>query len=87
MEHIEGQTMELWKFSSLIVSISLATAPIWTASAGPLILDGTAAHQKTSKLSSDINWYHVLSQAEAAAKQQNKLVFWVQMLGDIKGAT
>jgi hypothetical protein len=79
--------MKFKKPSLLIISTLLTLTVGWKVSAGPLILDGNAALQKTSKLSSDINWYRVLSQAEAAAKQQGKLVFWVQMLGDIKGAT
>jgi hypothetical protein len=54
---------------------------------GPQIMPGEEAMQHVNLLTSQITWYHSLAQAEQVARQQNKMIFWIQMLGDISGAT
>ena len=54
---------------------------------GMKIVPGSEAYSRVSQLTSDITWNHSLGQAEAAAKKQGKMIFWVQMLGDMAGAT
>jgi ABC-type sugar transport system substrate-binding protein len=39
------------------------------------------------KLTSDIHWETKLNAAEAEAAKDNKLVFWMHMVGKIDGAT
>ena len=51
------------------------------------LLGGVEASQRVSQLTTEIPWYHSLGQAEAKAQKQGKMIFWVQMLGDMAGAT
>ncbi len=64
--------------------LSLFVSP---AIAMPLLLNGNVAQQRVSALTSDIQWYKSLPQAQSEAMRQNKMIFWVHMLGDIRGAT
>ncbi|HEY9757094.1 MAG TPA: hypothetical protein V6C97_18150 [Oculatellaceae cyanobacterium] len=51
------------------------------------LVSGIEASNRVGHLTSDITWYHSLPQAEAMAQKQGRMVFWVQMLGDMAGAT
>jgi hypothetical protein len=51
------------------------------------VLEGTVCSMNVHKLTSGIDWYTDLKKAEKAAAEQNKLVFWMHMLGKIDGAT
>jgi hypothetical protein len=51
------------------------------------VLEGTVCSERVHELTSDIHWYNNLNEAEAQAKEQGKLVFWMHMLGKIDGAT
>jgi len=53
----------------------------------PHIVPGDVALDRTEQLVSEIQWNRNLSQAEAQARKQGKMIFWVQMLGDINGTT
>ncbi len=53
----------------------------------PALVPGAEAQQRVNQLTTEIPWYHSLDQAEASAQKQHKMVFWVQMLGDMAGAT
>jgi hypothetical protein len=55
--------------------------------AGQTIMSGQVNHDNTAVLTSQMNWYHSLGQAETEAMRSNKLIFWVQMLGSMDGAT
>lgn len=63
----------------------LACIPM--AGARPALLTGAIAHQNASALTSQINWYSSLGQAENEAQREGKMVFWVHMLGSLSGAT
>ncbi len=54
---------------------------------GPQLVPGSEAQQRVSQLTREMPWFHSLGQAEAAAQKQQKMIFWVQMLGDMGGAT
>jgi hypothetical protein len=70
------------------MTLVMLSAQIIPASAkGPQIVPGTEASSRVNELTKDISWSHNLGQAEATAKKQGKMIFWVQMLGDISGAT
>jgi len=51
------------------------------------IVPGDVVLDRTEQLTSEIKWNSNLAQAEAQAKKQGKMIFWLQMLGDIRGTT
>jgi len=51
------------------------------------LLSGQAAHDRVTKLTSQIYWHNSLYQAEDVARREGKMVLWLHMLGDIKGDT
>jgi hypothetical protein len=53
----------------------------------PNFLPGEVAQRQVAKLTSSIQWYENLSQAEQQARRQGKMVLWIQMLGRMDGAT
>jgi hypothetical protein len=53
----------------------------------PKGVDGQTNEAATQWLVTQIPWHKSLDEAEVAAKQQGKLVFWMHMLGQIDGAT
>lgn len=53
----------------------------------PRFVPGNVNRAQTTKLTSEIHWYQNLSMAEAQARKEGKLVFWMHMLGQLDGAT
>jgi len=51
------------------------------------VVPGYLAQERVEKLTSEIQWHDKLPDALAEAQREGKLVFWVQMLGKIDGAT
>jgi hypothetical protein len=51
------------------------------------VYEGAVCSTRVHELTSGIDWYTDLKKAEKAAQEQNKLVFWMHMLGKIDGAT
>lgn len=49
-------------------------------------LPGQQAHDKATALS-QLSWYTSLYQAESVAQQNSKMIFWLHMLGSLRGAT
>ena len=68
----------------LALSLSLLTTQGYAA---PFILSGEVAQHNVAELTSEIPWYTSLQQAEYAAQQQGKMIFWMHMLGSLSGAT
>lgn len=68
--------------AALCASVLLAPA-----SFAEKVLSGQVCSEQVEKLSNQINWYKNLSKAESAAQEQNKLIFWIHMVGKIDGAT
>jgi len=67
------------------VALSLALG--LPALAAPQILDGNVSEERVAQLTSQINWYRSLPDAERSAQQQGKMIFWVHMLGSLNGGT
>jgi hypothetical protein len=57
------------------------------AFARPALLSGEVVQDAESRVVSDIQWNTSLSAAEQQAQRQGKMIMWIHMLGDIKGAT
>jgi hypothetical protein len=68
--------------SALIVAGTL----VKSVQSAPL-LTGSVSEEQVRKLTSDITWYTSLPAAKDAARNQNKLIFWVHMLGNLDGKT
>lgn len=53
----------------------------------PKSVDAAVAAKRAAALTTEIAWKTSLDDALAQAKTEGKLVFWVQILGDLDGAT
>lgn len=51
------------------------------------VYQGSVCSTRVNTLTNQIDWYTDLKKAEKDAQEQNKLVFWMHMLGKIDGAT
>ncbi|PWU01070.1 MAG: hypothetical protein C5B53_03275 [Candidatus Melainabacteria bacterium] len=68
--------------------LALANCPIPPAEPQALgLLSGQLAHDRVTKLTSQVHWHNSLYQAEDVARREGKMVLWLHMLGDIKGDT
>jgi len=73
-------------FTTGILALSLTMASLVPVS-GETVLQGDVCSVRVHQLTTGIKWYSNLQEAEDTARQQNKLVFWMHMLGKIDGAT
>jgi hypothetical protein len=71
--------------ASILVLASFATLPALPQALG--LLTGQLAHDRVTKLTSQIYWHKSLYQAEDVARREGKMILWLHMLGDIKGDT
>ena len=51
------------------------------------VVPAEVAHEYATDLTQKISWQRSLQDAEALAKKENKLVFWMHMLGNLEGDT
>lgn len=51
------------------------------------IVSGNVAKDNIQKVNNNVHWYTSLGQAEEAARQQDKMVLWIHMIGQMEGAT
>jgi len=51
------------------------------------MITGAQNTERTNKLTSEIRWHRSMAQAQEDARRDRKLVFWVNMLGTMSGAT
>lgn len=51
------------------------------------VFSGEDQERRVRTLQTDIHWYKSMTEAEAEAKKEHKMIFWVQMLGDMDGTT
>lgn len=79
--------MKTTKLLATVAGIVLAAQGLVVSAKVPKLVTGIEASQRVSELTTDIPWNRSLSQAEETARKQGKMVFWVQMLGDMAGAT
>ena len=52
-----------------------------------MVLQGEVCTQRVHELTNDIKWYSKLEEAQQAAADQHKLIFWMHILGKVDGAT
>lgn len=51
------------------------------------MITGAQNTERTNRLTGEIRWHRSIAQAQEDARRENKLVFWVNMLGTLSGAT
>lgn len=73
----------LIRMSVMLSLVACQAAP----SPAETVLQGAVCSQRVQELTSKVEWYKSLEEAEQAAQTQGKLIFWVHMLGKIDGAT
>lgn len=71
--------------STLLMLGSTFVAP--APASAEKVLQGQVCSENEHKLTSEIEWYKNLHKAEKEAQQDNKLIFWVHMVGKIDGST
>lgn len=78
--------------TTMLLAMALAslTLPL-RAEAKPMssnrFLEGSVAKQNIDRVNSNIRWNTSLSQALEQARRENKMVLWVQMIGQMSGST
>lgn len=74
-----------------VAAIAAITATIAFAAATPAqnknLLPGYVAKENINRVNSEIQWTTNLNQALAEARQSNKMVLWLHMIGKMDGAT
>lgn len=77
------------KIASCFSLLALTVASLSPLSdAAPLrMVSGEEALQRVRTLTTEIPWYTSLSKAQTIARQQDKPIFWVHMLGPLNGLT
>src|SRR5580658_3401827 len=72
----------------LTLGLLLSSVTVWGSQArAEKVYEGAVCSTRVHELTSGIDWYTDLKKAEKTAQEQNKLVFWMHMLGKIDGAT
>jgi hypothetical protein len=51
------------------------------------IIDGSVAKGNIERVNNNIHWNSSLSQALDQARRENKMVLWIQMIGQMSGST
>jgi hypothetical protein len=75
---------------SVLVLTSFASVPGRVEAksiAHPRIIEGSVAKENIDRVNSDIRWNTSLYQALEQARRENKMVLWVQMIGQMSGST
>jgi hypothetical protein len=71
--------------AGLLLSSQLGLIPL--AVNAETVYQGSVCSSRVNELTNQIDWHTNLKEVEGLAQQQNKLVFWMHMLGKIDGAT
>jgi hypothetical protein len=71
--------------AALLLSSQMGLIPV--AVNAETVYQGSVCSSRVNTLTNQIDWQTNLKEAEGLAQQQNKLVFWMHMLGKIDGAT
>jgi hypothetical protein len=77
--------VQLIATASMLALVSGSVLPAEPQGLG--LLSGQVAHDRVTKLTSQLYWHNSLYQAEDVARREGKMVFWLHILGDIKGDT
>jgi hypothetical protein len=78
--------LKIKKLVAIGVLLSSITA-LGSQARAEKVYEGAVCSTRVHELTSGIDWYTDLKKAEKTAQEQNKLVFWMHMLGKIDGAT
>lgn len=70
--------------SAMLLLSFATTSPVATARQ---MVTGAQNTERTNRLTSEIRWHRSLAQAQEDARRDGKLIFWVNMLGTMSGAT
>ncbi|MCA9802141.1 MAG: hypothetical protein KC777_09150 [Cyanobacteria bacterium HKST-UBA02] len=65
----------------------LTVFPGEQAGAAPKLLPGYAAKENIDQVNKGIKWHTNLAAAESDARQQGKMILWIQLVGKMDGAT
>lgn len=79
------RTVHLLATASILALVTFATLPAKPQTLG--LLSGQLAHDRVTRLTSQVYWHKSLYQAEDVARREGKMILWLHMLGDIKGET
>ncbi|MBN8661128.1 MAG: hypothetical protein K2Y32_02700 [Candidatus Obscuribacterales bacterium] len=81
--------MYQFRFPKRLLALAMLAACTLTlpAQAGPKLITGTEQWENVNYLLTEIPWYQSLSQAQEAARQKGKMVFYMHILGKLNGAT
>lgn len=55
--------------------------------AKPRLMEGSVAKENICTVNNEIRWNTNLSQALEQARRENKMVLWIQMIGQMSGST
>jgi hypothetical protein len=69
------------------ILLSSQIGPVPLAVNAETVYQGSVCSTRVNTLTNQIDWQTNLKDAENLAREQNKLVFWMHMLGKIDGAT
>jgi hypothetical protein len=72
---------------AVVLAASLISFASSTAALAETVYQGNVCSSRVQTLTGQIDWNTNLKDAQAQARQQHKLVFWMHMLGKIDGAT
>lgn len=70
---------------SLVLSLSWLLSPVQAEKMALVSPDESL--KSNFQITRGMNWFRNLEEAQKAAREQKKLVFWVHMLGSMDGAT
>lgn len=70
-----------------LLTFSATYTEQWSISAPLRMVSGSEAFDRVRKLTTEIPWYTSLERAQQIAREQDKPIFWVHMLGPLNGMT
>ncbi len=70
-----------------LLAFAATIADQWSISAPLRMVSGSDAFDRVRKLTTEIPWYTSLERVQQIARQQDKPIFWVHMLGPLNGMT
>ena len=83
----------IWSFERALLALSLGLvllsggAAVEAKAKNSKLLPGYAAKENIDRVNQDIQWHTHLSEAIKSARSQGKMILWVQMIGQMDGAT
>lgn len=72
---------------ALASSLSLALDAEAKMGMSSKLIEGSVAKENIDKVNGNIRWNTNLAQALEQARRENKMVLWIQMIGQMSGST